>query len=515
MTPMPNDGSNRSLQAIYHSRCSELSIKPNSLLMNTFSKEPGDYDGLKEIDLNRNLVGKLGVRAVLAVAKVASRLERFCVAQNNLENDAIKEVVDALNGKKFLKIVDLSHNPISHLAGKAISEFVSGNPSVIEVKLDDTLINPALVRIIQNKAKDNATKPPSAEPTAAEASANPTLTNQPNPPTQGDERREEHSHAVPGPAVVSHPDDHAERREEPHAEPVTEKAAPHAPLPQPPHPQPTAAPAISSTDPMYGIKLLLDLAGADERHDCTMLSLLRPLLPDRAGTGAMLNYVFQAMDGDDSCFDGLSVLYKAAIEEFPGRITAKSPSNSIPISTAVKSPFRATELLLDVVDHNLSAGTYAAQDFHSLTFFASVMRQVDSDAPPQHKAAKQVPAVQGNSSEWAGGPMESINLILQHAPPDLFPALAQLRETIQDPSPADMPALDLVFRASEGMQGLSFLSILQSATSTANQARPPWYAIDLAWQLVPDKTDKKWTGLAAVMSLLTGDDAPLLALSNN
>ena len=52
--------------------------------------------------------------------------------------------------------VDLSHNPISHLAGKMLSEYVGVNTQIVQLQLNDTLINPALIRIIERKAAANA-----------------------------------------------------------------------------------------------------------------------------------------------------------------------------------------------------------------------------------------------------------------------------------------------------------------------------------------------------------------------
>ena len=122
--------------------------------------------------------GRVGIRAVLEVIRVASRLERLTLADNWLNNDSVKEVVGVI-GTSNLHFLDLSRNPISHSAGKVLSDYAGRNRAIYSILLDGTLINPALIRIIHQKADTNRAKAcvdwPPASDTAVAA---------PQPPSQ-------------------------------------------------------------------------------------------------------------------------------------------------------------------------------------------------------------------------------------------------------------------------------------------------------------------------------------------
>ena len=64
----------------------------------------------------------------------------------------VKDIVTALVRHPSLGHLDLSRNPISHAAGKMLSHFAVDSQALHTVLLEETLINPALIRIIQKKA---------------------------------------------------------------------------------------------------------------------------------------------------------------------------------------------------------------------------------------------------------------------------------------------------------------------------------------------------------------------------
>ena len=130
---------------------------------------PGDFTSLRELDLSLNCVGKKGVRALLWVMRCATNLEKVLLADNFLTNDSIAEIVAVLNEHPAVAHVDVSRNPISHDAGKLLSEFVGTHPIITGVGVRDTLINPALVRIIEKKAAHNNALASGGVPAAAAA----------------------------------------------------------------------------------------------------------------------------------------------------------------------------------------------------------------------------------------------------------------------------------------------------------------------------------------------------------
>lgn len=142
----------KSLRDVYASQCEKLHCRKNSYLLKTLSNSPNDFGSLTELDLSLNFVGRNGIKAVLEVIRISPNVQRLCLADNWLNNDAVKEIVAVLTGLSNLHHLDLSRNPISHTAGKILSDYISRTPAMQTIQLDETLINPALVKIIEGKA---------------------------------------------------------------------------------------------------------------------------------------------------------------------------------------------------------------------------------------------------------------------------------------------------------------------------------------------------------------------------
>lgn len=148
-------GPEQSLQEVYVQQCELLRCKKNSYLLKVLPAAPNSFDALVSLDLSLNFVGRVGLRAVLEVIRVAQKLEHLTLADNWIDNQSIREVISVISGLPQLHYLDLSRNPISHTAGRLLSEYVGNNPGVYSVVLAGTLINPALIRIIQQKAEAN------------------------------------------------------------------------------------------------------------------------------------------------------------------------------------------------------------------------------------------------------------------------------------------------------------------------------------------------------------------------
>eukprot|EP00667_Euglena_gracilis_P005627 EG_transcript_5666 len=148
-------------RAVYAAKCDELRCRKNSHLMRAL---PGavQWDSLTEMDLSWNFVGRVGVLPVLEVVRRSPNIIKLSLANNFLNNDSVREIVTHLVDHRCLGHLDLSRNPISHAAGKLLSRFAVQSPRLHTVLLEETLINPALVRIIQrNAAEKTAGRPAS------------------------------------------------------------------------------------------------------------------------------------------------------------------------------------------------------------------------------------------------------------------------------------------------------------------------------------------------------------------
>ena len=184
--------------------------------------EPSDSNpaastaAIRILDFTRNVVGPKGIMPLLkciqhhsgsvAPSKPSSSppvagdaaplagLQVIRLCNNSLTNESVFSLVASVTGHPSLRSINLSGNPISHAAGKALHAFVKANTLIHEMELRDTLINPALIRLIQAQcaasAQDHAAEktastaaaaapasPPPSQKPAAPASAPSTLDN--------------------------------------------------------------------------------------------------------------------------------------------------------------------------------------------------------------------------------------------------------------------------------------------------------------------------------------------------
>eukprot|EP01065_Artemidia_motanka_P031343 TRINITY_DN3765_c3_g1_i1.p1 TRINITY_DN3765_c3_g1~~TRINITY_DN3765_c3_g1_i1.p1 ORF type:complete len:564 (+),score=162.68 TRINITY_DN3765_c3_g1_i1:69-1694(+) len=149
----------QSCRSVYAESCERHRCKKNAQLMRTLPDQKNRFDLLTEVDLSLNLVGRQGIKPVLDVVRVSDRVSKLSFADNFLTNESVKDILAVVGTHPAVEKLDLSRNPISHAAGKMLSEFARRNKQLRELVLEETLINPALVRIIYGKVRDNLRGP--------------------------------------------------------------------------------------------------------------------------------------------------------------------------------------------------------------------------------------------------------------------------------------------------------------------------------------------------------------------
>lgn len=144
-----------SLKAVYISACREVGCRANSGVLNQLPSELDGPQKLTLLDLSRNVVGKHGFYPVLQVARAAPCLTCLNAPSNLLSNDSVKELVDTLGAHPSLRCVDVSGNPITHCAGKLLAKFVRYNTKIVDLRVQGTLLSPAVVKIIGERCEAN------------------------------------------------------------------------------------------------------------------------------------------------------------------------------------------------------------------------------------------------------------------------------------------------------------------------------------------------------------------------
>ena len=76
-------------QGVYMVGCRTLGCRRNTQLMRMLSRRADGWGQLTEIDLNSNLLGKLGIQPVLGVIARAGSLLRLCLANNGLDDTSV------------------------------------------------------------------------------------------------------------------------------------------------------------------------------------------------------------------------------------------------------------------------------------------------------------------------------------------------------------------------------------------------------------------------------------------
>eukprot|EP01006_Ploeotia_vitrea_P031037 TRINITY_DN63362_c0_g1_i1.p1 TRINITY_DN63362_c0_g1~~TRINITY_DN63362_c0_g1_i1.p1 ORF type:complete len:938 (+),score=61.09 TRINITY_DN63362_c0_g1_i1:28-2841(+) len=144
-----------SIKEIYTRKCEEFGCKKNSQLMKTLPQIVNQFDTLEELDLGINFVGPRGLLPVLEVVKASTALKILTLRDNQLTNQSVQDVVDFVITHRSLTKLDVSNNPITLGAGKALLELAQANPRVKYIAIDNTSIRPMLVRSVQNQCAKN------------------------------------------------------------------------------------------------------------------------------------------------------------------------------------------------------------------------------------------------------------------------------------------------------------------------------------------------------------------------
>ena len=136
---------------VYTEACKVIGCKVNSSLRAALSVPT---ECISHIDLNTNIIGPKGVKALLPVLPLCPSLVSFRAAANNLTNESVMEVLRVLE-RHSIEELDFSQNPISHLAGKRISSYAATHASVRRINVSGTFINAGLVTIIEARVRIN------------------------------------------------------------------------------------------------------------------------------------------------------------------------------------------------------------------------------------------------------------------------------------------------------------------------------------------------------------------------
>lgn len=145
-------------RAIYLQECEQRKVRVNSdvVRMLPASAANATWAHIQTLDLSRNCLGRRGMLPVLAVIRMCPNLRVLDLSDNYLSNDFVLELCATLKeSSPHLTTLNLSRNPISYPAGKALLRLIRGGKETLHtVLVEQTLMNPALARLVTRTAKD-------------------------------------------------------------------------------------------------------------------------------------------------------------------------------------------------------------------------------------------------------------------------------------------------------------------------------------------------------------------------
>jgi hypothetical protein len=147
---------------IYLQECEQRKVRVNSDVVRMLPATAANatWAHIQTLDLSRNCLGRRGMLPVLAVIRMCPNLRVLDLSDNYLSNDFVLELCATLKeSSPHLTTLNLSRNPISYPAGKALLRLIrgGGKETLRAVLVEQTLMNPGLARLVTRTAQDRGT----------------------------------------------------------------------------------------------------------------------------------------------------------------------------------------------------------------------------------------------------------------------------------------------------------------------------------------------------------------------
>lgn len=165
----------------YDSTCKGLGAQPNSHVKELLTCKQGlaltsaEVLGGESVSLRQTYLGEKGFIALLPLLNSNTRWRYLDASNNGLRNEAVLHLVDMLlrpahTGRRLH--IDLSRNPISEGAGKALMELVKLHPGIESLNLSMTKIPRHCIERIKSRIEqESKTRAPDPEAAVDDADA--------------------------------------------------------------------------------------------------------------------------------------------------------------------------------------------------------------------------------------------------------------------------------------------------------------------------------------------------------
>eukprot|EP00667_Euglena_gracilis_P021920 EG_transcript_24203 len=126
-------------RALYHQQCERLGCRKNQVLLQVLPNALNTFHLVTALDLTAARLGPSGCQALLEVIRLTLQLRSLCLADNELDDSCVRQLLGTLSGRKALAYLDLSDNPCGGEGlGEALVQFAGETPGLQELRLQGT-----------------------------------------------------------------------------------------------------------------------------------------------------------------------------------------------------------------------------------------------------------------------------------------------------------------------------------------------------------------------------------------
>ncbi|RNF23407.1 uncharacterized protein Tco025E_02821 [Trypanosoma conorhini] len=148
-----------SLHDIYVRSCDMQRCKPNSYLLKKLPTDPRFTNGVRELDLSSNYLGRGGFVALLGLLEHLPRLRAVYFNDMSLDNVDAENLCEVLAGNKSVREVYLRNNSkITLPATRFFTRLLRGNANIVVLDLEGTRLGHTVVKKLEEDARKNAAK---------------------------------------------------------------------------------------------------------------------------------------------------------------------------------------------------------------------------------------------------------------------------------------------------------------------------------------------------------------------
>eukprot|EP00668_Euglena_longa_P029125 GGOE01036469.1.p1 GENE.GGOE01036469.1~~GGOE01036469.1.p1 ORF type:complete len:677 (-),score=150.04 GGOE01036469.1:234-2264(-) len=142
-------------RALYHQHCERLGCRKNPVLLQVLPNTLNTFHLVTSIDLTGSCLGPTGCQALLEVIRLTPQLRSLALADNELDDGCVRQLLGILTGRKALTYLDLSGNCCGEGLGEELVQFVEETPTLQALQLRGSQVTDEHLDMIEDRLMAN------------------------------------------------------------------------------------------------------------------------------------------------------------------------------------------------------------------------------------------------------------------------------------------------------------------------------------------------------------------------